>query len=104
MGDQEGWISQSGGFSELSESDQEEARQATLTGKPAKHTFDVEGCVDYAQEKQRERNEEIASFVIKLVSYLVKNLSLKQPLGLLYAEVEVVDCNSLKLRRQGKLI
>ncbi|REG79370.1 hypothetical protein [Marinomonas pollencensis] len=66
FGGQEGWINQSGGFSELSESDQEEARQAHADRQerdPEKHTFDVEDYVDYAQEKQRERNEEIASFV-----------------------------------------
>ncbi len=57
MARQKGRISQSGGFSELSESDQEEARD------PEKHTFDVEDYVDYAQKKQRERNGEIASFV-----------------------------------------
>lgn len=63
MARQKGRISQSGGFSELSESDQEEARQAHADYAQEKHTFDVEDCVDYAQEKQKERNEEIASFV-----------------------------------------
>ena len=66
LGGQAGWINQSGGFNELSESDQEEARQAHADWQerdPEKHTFDVEDYVDYAQEKQRERNEEIASFV-----------------------------------------
>lgn len=66
LGGQEGWINQSGGFNELSESDQEEARQAHADWQerdPEKHTFDVEDYVDYAQERQRERNEEIASFV-----------------------------------------
>ncbi|MFI8622557.1 type IV secretion system protein [Marinomonas sp. NPDC078689] len=68
LGGQEGWINQSGGFNELSESDQEEAHQAHADWQerdPEKHTFDVEDYVDYAQEKQRERNEEIASFVGK---------------------------------------
>lgn len=66
LGGQEGWINQSGGFSDLSEADQEEARQTHADWQerdPEKHTFDVEDYVDYAQEKQRERNEEIASFV-----------------------------------------
>lgn len=63
---QKGRINQSGGFNELFEPDQEEARQAHADWQerdPEKHTFDVEGYIDYAQEKQRERNEEIASFV-----------------------------------------
>ena len=41
---QEGWISQSVGFSELSELDQEEARQAHAEWQehdPEKHTLDV---------------------------------------------------------------
>jgi hypothetical protein len=36
--------------------------RSTPTGKPAIPKR-IQGDVDYAQEKQRERNEEIASFV-----------------------------------------
>ncbi|ASG04979.1 conjugal transfer protein TrbL [Vibrio anguillarum] len=32
---------------------------------PEKHTFDVEEYVSYAQARQQERNEEVASFVKK---------------------------------------
>ncbi|EGR0728313.1 conjugal transfer protein TrbL [Vibrio cholerae] len=52
----------------MSSEDQEEARQAHAEWQerdPEKHTFDVEDYVSYAQERQQERNEEVASFVKK---------------------------------------
>ncbi|EGR1558525.1 conjugal transfer protein TrbL [Vibrio parahaemolyticus] len=57
-------MNQIGSFDGLSSEDQEEARQAHSEWQernPEKHTFDVEGYVSYAQE----RNEEVASFVNK---------------------------------------
>lgn len=63
-----GWKNQTGGFDDLSSEDQEEARQAHVEWQerdPEKHTFDVEDYVSYAQERQQERNEEVASFVKK---------------------------------------
>lgn len=63
-----GWMNQIGGFDGLSSEDQEEARQAHAEWQerdPEKHTFDVEDYVSYAQERQQERNSEIASFVKK---------------------------------------
>ncbi len=63
-----GWMNQTGGFDGLSSEDQEEARQAHAEWQdrdPEKHTFDVEDYVSYAQERQQERNEEVASFVKK---------------------------------------
>ncbi|WP_217645552.1 hypothetical protein [Oceanisphaera psychrotolerans] len=63
-----GWMNQTGGFDGLSSEDQEEARQAHADWQerdPEKHTFDVEDYVSYAQERQQERNEEVASFVKK---------------------------------------
>lgn len=62
------WMNQIGGFDSLSREDQEEARQAHAEWQernPEKHTFDVEDYVSYAQERQQERNEEVASFVKK---------------------------------------
>lgn len=56
------WMNQTGGFDGLSSEEQEEARQAHAEWQesdPEKHTFDVEGYVSYAQE----RNEEVAGFV-----------------------------------------
>ncbi|EOA5541929.1 conjugal transfer protein TrbL [Vibrio mimicus] len=61
-------MNQTGGFDGLSSEDQEEARQAHAEWQerdPKKHTFDVEDYVSYAQERQQERNEEVASFVKK---------------------------------------
>ena len=63
-----GWMNQTGGFDSLSNEDQEEGRQAHAEWQerdPKKHTFDVEDYVLYAQERQQERNEEVASFVKK---------------------------------------
>ncbi|MCD1219795.1 conjugal transfer protein TrbL [Vibrio cholerae] len=63
-----GWMNQTGCFDGLSSEDQEEARQAHAEWQerdPEKHTFDVEDYVSYAQERQQERNEEVASFVKK---------------------------------------
>jgi type IV secretion system protein VirB6/type IV secretion system protein TrbL len=63
-----GWMNQTGGFDGLSSEDQEEARQAHAELQERdleKHTFDVEDYVSYAQERQQERNEEVASFVKK---------------------------------------
>lgn len=63
-----GWMNQTGGFDDLSSEDQEEARQAHAEWQerdPEKHAFDVEDYVSYAQERQQERNEEVASFVKK---------------------------------------
>nr|WP_228449092.1 conjugal transfer protein TrbL [Vibrio spartinae] len=62
-------MNQTGGFDGLSSEDQEEARQAHGEWQerdPEKHTFDVEDYVSYAQERQQERNEEVASFVKKV--------------------------------------
>lgn len=62
------WMNQTGGFDGLSSEYQEEARQAHAEWQdhdPEKHTFDVEDYVSYAQERQQERNEEVASFVTK---------------------------------------
>ncbi|MDD8275824.1 conjugal transfer protein TrbL [Escherichia coli] len=61
-------MNQTGGFDGLSSEDQEEARHAHAEWQerdPEKHTFDVEDYVSYAQERQQERNEEVASFVKK---------------------------------------
>ncbi|MEX9295463.1 conjugal transfer protein TrbL [Providencia alcalifaciens] len=61
-------MNQTGGFDGLSSEDQEEARQTHAEWQerdPEKHTFDVEDYVSYAQERQQERNEEVASFVKK---------------------------------------
>ncbi|EOE5963366.1 MULTISPECIES: conjugal transfer protein TrbL [Gammaproteobacteria] len=61
-------MNQTGGFDGLSSEDQEEARKAHAEWQerdPEKHTFDVEDYVSYAQERQQERSEEIASFVKK---------------------------------------
>ncbi|EOX3405929.1 conjugal transfer protein TrbL [Vibrio cholerae] len=61
-------MNQTCGFDGLSSEDQEEARQAHEEWQerdPEKHTFDVEDYVSYAQERQQERNEEVASFVKK---------------------------------------
>ncbi|TNY70822.1 conjugal transfer protein TrbL [Vibrio parahaemolyticus] len=63
-----GWMNQTDGFDGLSSEDQEEARKAHAEWQerdPEKHTFDVEDYVSYAQERQQERNEEVASFVKK---------------------------------------
>ncbi|MBG5971836.1 conjugal transfer protein TrbL [Proteus vulgaris] len=63
-----GWMNQTSGFDDLSSEDQEEARQAHAEWQeraPEKHTFDVEDYVSYAQERQQERNEEVACFVKK---------------------------------------
>lgn len=61
-----GWVNQSGGFDALSSEDQDKARQSHAEWQardPEKHTFDVGDYVSYAQERQQERNEEVASFV-----------------------------------------
>ncbi|CTW66003.1 conjugal transfer protein TrbL [Escherichia coli] len=61
-------MNQTGGFDGLSSEDQEEARKAHAEWQerdPEKHTFDVEDYVSYAQERQQERSEEVASFVKK---------------------------------------
>lgn len=61
-----GWVNQSGGFDALSSEDQDKARQSHAEWQerdPEKHTFDVGNYVSYAQERQQERNEEVASFV-----------------------------------------
>ncbi|EOX4909773.1 conjugal transfer protein TrbL [Vibrio alginolyticus] len=61
-------MNQTNGFDDLSSEDQEEARKAHAEWQdrdPEKHTFDVEDYVSYAQERQQERNEEVASFVKK---------------------------------------
>ncbi|OXY82721.1 conjugal transfer protein TrbL [Oceanimonas doudoroffii] len=63
-----GWMNQTDGFDGLSSEGQEEARQAHAEWQerdPEKHTFDVEDYVSFAQERQQERNSEIASFVKK---------------------------------------
>lgn len=62
------WMNQTGGFDDLSSEDQEEVRQAHAEWQerdPEKHTFDVEDYVSFAQERQQERNSEIANFVKK---------------------------------------
>ncbi len=62
------WMNQTGGFDGLSREDQEEAGQAHAEWQerdPEKHTLNVEDYVSYAQERQQERNEEVASFVKK---------------------------------------
>ena len=51
---------------EKSSEDQDKARQSHAEWQardPEKHTFDVGDYVSYAQERQQERNEEVASFV-----------------------------------------
>ncbi|EGQ8546252.1 P-type conjugative transfer protein TrbL [Vibrio parahaemolyticus] len=61
-----GWVNQTGGFDALSSEDQDKARQSHAEWQardPEKHTFDVGDYVSYAQERQQERNEEVASFV-----------------------------------------
>lgn len=60
-----GWINQTGGFSELSEADQAQAMEshAQWQAKSDGNTFGVEDYVLYAQERQQERNGEVASFV-----------------------------------------
>ncbi len=61
-----GWVNQTGGFDALSSEDQDKARQSHAEWQardPEKHTFDVGDYVSYAQERQHERNEEVASFV-----------------------------------------
>ncbi|MEF2482274.1 conjugal transfer protein TrbL [Vibrio mimicus] len=61
-----GWVNQTGGFDALSSEDQDKARQSHAEWQardPKKHTFDVGDYVSYAQERQQERNEEVASFV-----------------------------------------
>lgn len=61
-----GWVNQSGGFDALSSEDQDKARQSHAEWQardPEKHTFDVGDYVSYAQERQQERNSEVASFV-----------------------------------------
>ncbi|MFO4736232.1 conjugal transfer protein TrbL [Vibrio cholerae] len=61
-------MNQTDGFDGLSSEDQEEARKAHAEWQERdseKHTFDVEDYVSYAQERQQERNEEVASFVKK---------------------------------------
>ncbi|EHM8621305.1 conjugal transfer protein TrbL [Escherichia coli] len=61
-------MNQTGGFDGLSSEDQEEARKAHAEWQerdPEKHIFDVEDYVSYAQERQQERSEEVASFVKK---------------------------------------
>ncbi|EDV1310801.1 P-type conjugative transfer protein TrbL [Escherichia coli] len=63
-----GWENQTGGFDALSSEDQDKARQSHAEWQardPEKHTFDVGDYVSYAQERQQERNEEVASFVNK---------------------------------------
>jgi len=61
-----GWVNQTGGFDALSSEDQDKARQSHAEWQARdqeKHTFDVGGYVSFAQERQQERNEEVASFV-----------------------------------------
>lgn len=62
-----GWINQTGGFSELSEADQAQAMEshAEWQANSEGNTFGVEDYVSYAQERQQERNAEVASFVNK---------------------------------------
>ncbi len=65
-GENGGWKNQTGGFDSLSSEDQEKARQSHAEWQerdPEKYTSDVEDYVSYAQERQQERNEEVASFV-----------------------------------------
>lgn len=64
--DEGGWVNQTDGFDSLSIEDQDKARQSHAEWQerdPEKHTFDVGEYVSYAQERQQERNEEVASFV-----------------------------------------
>ena len=63
----DGWINQTGGFSELSEADQAQAMEshAEWQAKSEGNTFGVEDYVSYVQERQQERNAEAASFVNK---------------------------------------
>ncbi|HIF5682067.1 TPA: conjugal transfer protein TrbL [Vibrio parahaemolyticus] len=59
-------MNKTGGFDSLSSEEQEKARQSHaewLERDPEKNTSDVEDYVSYAQERQQERNEEVASFV-----------------------------------------
>ena len=61
-----GWVNQTGGFDALSSEDQDKARQSHAEWQardPKTHTFDVGEYVLYAQERQQERNDEVASFV-----------------------------------------
>lgn len=60
-----GWMNQTGGFSELSEADQAQATEshAEWQAKSEGNTFGVEDYVSYVQERQQERNAEVASFV-----------------------------------------
>ncbi|MGO2319113.1 MAG: conjugal transfer protein TrbL [Vibrio toranzoniae] len=61
-------MNKTGGFDSLSSEDQEKARQSHAEWQerdPEKHTSNVEDYVSYAQERQQERNEEVASFVKK---------------------------------------
>lgn len=61
-----GWVNRSAGFDALSSEQQDKARQSHAEWQardPDKHTFDVGDYVSYAQERQQERNEEVASFV-----------------------------------------
>ncbi|MGO3215495.1 MAG: P-type conjugative transfer protein TrbL [Halomonas sp.] len=60
------WINQTGGFDSLSNEDQANARQSHAEWQERdseQHTFDVGEYVLYAQERQQERNDEVASFV-----------------------------------------
>ncbi|WP_326570069.1 conjugal transfer protein TrbL [Vibrio antiquarius] len=61
-------MNKTGGFDSLSSEDQEKARQSHAEWQerdPEKHASNVEDYVSYAQERQQERNEEVASFVKK---------------------------------------
>ncbi|HIF5859357.1 P-type conjugative transfer protein TrbL [Vibrio alginolyticus] len=65
-GDSSGWVTQTGGFDALSSEDQDKACDAHdewLERDPETHTFNVEDYVSYAQKRQHERNQEVASFV-----------------------------------------
>ncbi len=67
-GSSSGWINQQGGFDALSKEDKKTAGQSHAEWQerdPENHTFDVEDYVAYVQERQQERNEEVASFVNK---------------------------------------
>ncbi|KTT31336.1 conjugal transfer protein TrbL [Pseudomonas oryzihabitans] len=66
-GSDSGWNNQTGGFSELSEADQDKAREshAAWQEKSPGNTFGVEDYVSYVQERQQERKAEVASFVNK---------------------------------------
>ncbi|MCL2913024.1 P-type conjugative transfer protein TrbL [Shewanella corallii] len=60
------WVDQSGGFDSLSPQQQEDAREAHgqwQASNPTQQTSDLRSFVSRSQERQRERNEEIASFV-----------------------------------------